>query len=225
MKPEKFVSDLDSLFKANANAEYAIAMSNYMKNLFTYFGINKPLRSVISKPLFQQAKEDFSEEWIMKTVDLLWKKKQREFHYIAIELLTKNKKLITPKSFNALEEMIVTNSWWDSVDGLCGNAISPLVLKYPELKKEMKRFSKSGNIWLNRVSIIYQLPYKAKTDTDFLFNVCKAHMHSKEFFIRKAIGWALRQHAKTDPQTVYAFVEANKSKLSNLSIREALKHK
>jgi 3-methyladenine DNA glycosylase AlkD len=225
MKPEKFVSEIETVLKQNANAENAVAMSKYMKDLFPYYGIKKPLRTQLTKPLMLNVKKDITEDWIMEAAALLWKKKQREFHYVAMDLLNMNRKVITPKSFKALENLVLKNSWWDSVDSLSNYAISPLVLRYPELKKEMKHFAQQDNMWLKRVSIIHQLPYKTKTDWLFLMDVCKRHMHDKEFFIRKAIGWALRQHAKTDPKAVYAFVEANKAKLSNLSIREALKHK
>jgi 3-methyladenine DNA glycosylase AlkD len=225
MTPEKFLKDLTELFKQHADAETAKAMSKYMKDLFPFYGLKKPIRSKLIKPLFQKAKEDVSEEWLLQTTDLLWQKRQREYHYIAIDLLKVFRKHLTPASFDQLEKMLVSNSWWDSVDGLTGNAISPLVKKYPELKKHMKRFVTEDNMWLRRASIIHQLPYHKQTDQKYLFDACNKNMHDKEFFIRKAIGWALRQYAKDEPKAVYAYVEANKSKLSNLSIREALKHK
>ena len=166
-----------------------------------------------------------TESWILKTVTLLWKMEEREYHYAALNLLEKNKKVITPKSFKTLEKMIITNSWWDSVDGIVSCAIAPLVLKYPELQKQMVRFSTHKNMWLKRVAITHQLLYKTITDKQFLFHVIKLNWNDTDFFIRKAIGWALRQYARTNPEEVYMFVEANKSKLSSLSVREALKHK
>lgn len=225
MTPEEYIHELTLIFKKHANPQLAVGMQNYLLNQFTFFGIKKPVRSEIMKPLFLNAKSSMSETWIIKTATLLWEKKEREFHYAALDLFEKNKQLITPKSFKTLEKMIVTNSWWDSVDGISSYAIAPLVLNYPELKKEMERFSTHKNFWLKRVSIIHQLLYKTKTDKQFLFTVCKLNWSDEEFFIRKAIGWALRQYAKTNPDEVYQFVEANKHKLSNLSIREALKHK
>lgn len=121
--------------------------------------------------------------------------------------------------------MIIAHSWWDSVDGIASYAIAPLVLKYPELQKEMVHFSTHKNLWLRRVAITYQLLHKTKTDKQFLFHVCKLNWGDNDFFIRKAIGWALRQYARTSPVEVYKFVETNNNKLSNLSVREALKHK
>lgn len=225
MKPVEFVKKLSISLNNNADAKNAEAMKNYLLDQFPFIGINKPKRSELCKPLYAEMKTIITEKWILDTVSLLWAKKEREFHAIALDIFEKNKKMITPASFSTIEKMIITNSWWDSVDGLSSYAVAPLVLKHPELKKDMERFSKHKNMWLNRVAIIHQLLYKQNTDKKFLFAVCEMHMHREEFFIRKAIGWALRQYAKTNSKDVYAFVEKNKHKLSNLSYREALKHK
>ncbi len=225
MKPAEFVKKVSDTLYKNANAQNARAMKKYLLDQFEFIGLKKPQRATLCKPLLAEVKPFITEKWILETAALLWKKKEREFHYVALDLFEKNKKLITPASFKTLEKMIVTNSWWDSVDGISSYAIAPLVLNFPKLKKEMERFAKHKNMWLNRVAIIHQILYKEKTDTEFLYKVCERHMHREEFFIRKAIGWALRQYAKTNHKEVYAFVEKNKQKLSGLSYREALKHK
>jgi 3-methyladenine DNA glycosylase AlkD len=225
MKPEEFVNQITKGLKKHATAENKAGMENYMLNQFSFYGVKKPERNLICKPLYAQIKPEITEKWILDTAKILWAKSEREYQFIAIDIFEKHKKLITPKSFKALEKMITTKSWWDSVDGISSYAIAPLVLKDPELKKEIERFSKHKNMWLNRVAIIHQILYKDRTDEKFLFKVCEMHMHRKEFFIRKAIGWALRQYAKTNKKDVYAFVEKNKHKLSGLSYREALKHK
>lgn len=225
MKPTEFVKKVSEVLLENANARNARAMEKYLLDQFPFIGLKKPARAALCKPLFSELKPFITEKWILGAAPLLWAKKEREFHYVAIDLFLNHKKLITPVSLITLEKMIVTNSWWDSVDGISSNAIAPLILNYPKMKKEMERFAKHKNMWLNRVAIIHQLLYKEKTDTEFLYKVCERHMHSEEFFIRKAIGWALRQYAKTNRKEVYAFVEKNKGKLSGLSYREALKHK
>ncbi len=225
MKPAEFVKKVSDTLHKNSNAQNARAMENYLLGQFKFIGLKKPQRAALCKPLYDELKPIITEKWILETAPLLWKKKERELHYVALDLFEKNKKLITPASFKTLEKMIITKSWWDSVDGISSYAIAPLILNYPELKGELERFSKDKNMWLNRVAIIHQILYKEKTDTKFLYRVCERHMHREEFFIRKAIGWALRQYAKTNPKEVYGFVEKNKHKLSNLSYREALKHK
>ncbi len=225
MKPQEFVNEITKSLKRHAKAQEAERMNKYLLGQFPFYGVKKPVLVSLTKPLYAKLKPAITEKWIMETAKLLWAKKERECHTIAIDIFEKHKKLITPASFKVLEKMAVSNSWWDSVDGISSYAIAPMVLKYPEMKKEMERFSKDKNMWLNRISIIHQILYKEQTDKEFLFNVCERHMHREEFFIRKAIGWALRQYAKSNKKEVYAFVEKNRSKLSNLSYKEALKHK
>jgi 3-methyladenine DNA glycosylase AlkD len=224
MKPLEFVNEITKGLKKQANKVNAKAMEDYLLGKFPFYGVKKPERNVICKPLYAKVKIEINEKWILEVAKLLWNKKEREYHAIALDIFEKNKKLITPASFKTLEKMAVTNSWWDSVDGISSYAIAPMVLRYPEMKKEMERFAKDKNMWLNRIAIIHQILYKDKTDKTFLFTVCERHMHREEFFIRKAIGWALRQYAKTNKKEAYAFVEKNKNKLSPLSYREALKH-
>jgi 3-methyladenine DNA glycosylase AlkD len=120
---------------------------------------------------------------------------------------------------------MVEKSWWDSIDALTGQVVGPLVLRFPELKKEMDRCSRHPNFWLRRSAILHQLAYKDQTDPERLFGYCLNNAANPEFFIRKAIGWALRQYAHTDPQAVYNFVDNHRDRLSPLSIREALKHR
>ncbi len=225
MTPKQFVAKIETILTKHGNTGNAEAMSKYMKNNFPFLGIKKPLRAELSVPVIKEVKEYASESWLVETANLLWKKKEREFHYVAIELLTRYRRSLTPASFKAIEDLLVSNSWWDSVDGLTGCVVSPLVATYPELKTRMQAYITDPNMWLRRVSIIHQLPYRKNTDHELLFKACTKNMHDQEFFIRKAIGWALRQYAKTEPKAVYSFVEANKNSLSGLSIREALKHK
>lgn len=225
MKPNKFVEELTVIFKKYVNAKEAEGMRKYMKDQFVYFGIKKPIRTLITKPLLLKAKESISEEWILETAELLWNKKEREYLYLALELFNANKKIMTVKSFKKLEKLLLQHSWWDSVDNLSSYAISPLVLKCPELRSEMERYTTHKNKWCRRVAIIDQLKYKTQTDKKFLFETCLINANEPDFFIRKAIGWALREYAKTNPKDVYAFVKANENILSKLSVTEALKHK
>jgi 3-methyladenine DNA glycosylase AlkD len=225
MTPKQFVAKIEAIMKKHGNTQNAVAMSKYMKNYFPFFGIKKPLRAELTMPLIKDVKEHANETWLIDTAVLLWKRKEREYHYIAIDLLMRYRKMLTPKSFKAIEELLVSNSWWDSVDGITGCVVSPLVSAYPELKTKMSAYISHPNMWLRRVSIIHQLPYRKNTDQGLLFEACLRNMNDQEFFIRKAIGWALRQYAKTEPKAVYSFVETHKQSLSGLSIREALKHK
>lgn len=121
-------------------------------------------------------------------------------------------------------EIILTRSWWDTVDGIAPNILGKFLQNYPELRDPcLKDFIQSDNIWLQRSTLLFQLRYKQDTDQDALFTLCESLSHSKEFFIQKAIGWALRQYAYTNKEAVYDFVDGHS--LSNLSKREALKHR
>jgi 3-methyladenine DNA glycosylase AlkD len=123
------------------------------------------------------------------------------------------------------EEMIVTAAWWDVVDDLATHRLSQILRREPApMKKAMRAWSRAENIWKRRSAILCQIPLKKETDLDLLYATIEPSLASKEFFLRKAIGWALRHYAWTDPDEIARYVEANRSRLSGLSIREALKN-
>ena len=153
----------------------------------------------------------------------LWAAPQREFHHSAIDIMQKQVRSINESDIALLEELIVTKSWWDTVDGLSSWIVGPYFLKFPKHKAEITdQWTVHDNMWLRRASIIFQLGYKEKTDTELLFRHIRLNLGSKEFFINKAIGWALREYAKTDAEAVMQFVST--TELSPLSRREAMKH-
>ncbi len=224
MTPAQFIQQAQNIFQKNADKKNAQGMSAYMKNQFSFYGIKKPEREKLTKEILRSFSESITQKQLLDCARSLWKKKEREYHYLAIDLLNKNKKILTSTAFPVIELMLLKNQWWDSIDALASGVVAHLVKEFPELQKEIKRFSTHKNFWLQRVSIIYQLPYKTNTNEQFLFHVCSLHASQKEFFVQKAIGWALRQYAKTNPGQVKHFVKQNAASLSALSKREALKH-
>ena len=123
------------------------------------------------------------------------------------------------------EEMIVTGAWWDVVDDVATHRLSTLLRRHPkEMRREMRSWSRSENLWKRRSAILCQIPFKKETDLRLLYACLEPSLSSKEFFLRKAIGWALRQYAWTDPEEVARYVKENRTRLSGLSIREALKN-
>lgn len=210
--------DIIKIFKQNYNAKNAIPMSKYMKNLFPFLGIKKPDRVKLQKEFINHNKEAI--DW--NIVKSLFKKEEREFHYLAIDYLIKRKELLKPKDLEKIKFLISYKSWWDSVDLITPNLIGTLIKNYPELKKEMIIWSKDENIWINRASLLFQLKYKNSLDIDLLKEIILNCKDKNEFFIDKAIGWILREYSKTNPKWVKDFVENRK--LSKLSVREALKH-
>lgn len=218
----KFCSDLEADFRKAFNRELAIPMENYMKNNFTYFGIKTEKRRTIFKSNYEQNKPEVESNF--RTIAWkLYQMKEREFHQTAIDLLVKEfKKKYVLEDIQFIEKLIVTNSWWDSVDTISKYILGGYLLQFPsETLKVIERFSNSENMWLNRSAILFQLSYKDKTNFEILKSKCEKHKHSNEFFIQKAIGWALRDYSRFNPNGVEAYV--NSTNLKPLSRREALR--
>lgn len=208
------------IFYSNKNEENAIPMAKYMKNKFPFLGLKKPERAALAKEFLKLRKKDTRVDWdfIFKCYDML----EREFHYLAIDYMDKVKNLFTPDDMDNIEKLITTKSWWDTVDNI-NKIVGYIVMKYPELKDDIiQKWIYSENIWLKRVSILFQLKYKEKTDTEFLNKAIISNSKTDEFFVNKAIGWALREYSKTDKEWIKEFIQNNE--LSKLSIREGSKY-
>lgn len=218
-----FILSLEKAFTENSNSENAAAMSKYMKNNFPFFGIKTVDRRRIFKNIWTENQGEVSEN-PREIALLLYSKKERELHYCALEILIKNlKKHYIKEDIQLIEKLITVSSWWDSVDVIAKFILGDYLQQFPlETDTVISRFSNSENMWLNRSAILFQLGYKEKTNFDLLKSVCEKHKTSTEFFIQKAIGWALREYAKTNPEAVKEFVL--NSNLKKLSEKEALKN-
>jgi len=216
-----FVVELEEQFKRNKNDEKALKMSKYMKNKFPFAGIQSQDLKNIYKPLVQQYKtKDFEE---MKNISqLLWEKEEREYQYVAMDYLSVNKFYQFENSIEVLEQLILNKSWWDTVDMLASNLVGSYFIKFPEHQAHyFEKWICHESFWLRRTALIFQLKYKEKTNTELLTKAILACKDEKEFFIRKAIGWALRQYSYFNAEFVIHFVQNHD--LSTLSQREALK--
>lgn len=208
------------LFHSHADSEEALPMQRYMRDLFPFLGIKSPLRKELTKQLI--GKHGIPDDWRTVTREL-WDLPEREYQYLALDLLYRVRKHFGAEDLHLLEELITSKSWWDTVDTLAGTLAGIYFQKYPEqILPSVKTWLASDNIWLKRTAILFQLKYKQKTDVSLLFSTIRACADSREFFIQKAIGWALREYAKTDPDAVRRFVESET--LAALSSREALKN-
>ena len=218
-----FITELENTFAENAKAENALPMAKYMKNLFPFFGIKTDKRRAIFKSLCKKHQTEINSN--VRAIGWeLFLKKERELQYCGIEILLKNlKNNYQVEDIIWIEQLLTTNSWWDSVDTISKFILGDYLQQFSnEIPTVIKRFSTAENMWLNRSVILFQLGYKSKTDFKLLQSLCIQHSHSNEFFIRKAIGWALREYAKTDPEAVREFVL--QSNLKPLSKKEALKN-
>lgn len=220
--PEIIIAELQKQFVAAANPTKAAEMSRYMKNRFEFYGIPKPLRAELQKPFLQTLlKADYLA--IELVISELWNNSHREMQYAAMDLMIKTKIWRHEKAITLLEKLITHKSWWDTVDLLAARCVGSYFLHFPEKRDEViESWIQSPNMWLNRTAIIFQLSYKQQTDEGLLFHCAEKFSGSKEFFIQKAIGWALRQYARTAPDRILHFVETHH--LKPLSRREALKH-
>ena len=216
-----YLKPLVKLFKENADPANAEAMAKYMKNLFPYLGIKTPTRRELLKDFFKEY--GLPELSRLKQVTLdLWELPEREFQYIAIGLLRKFTKIWDEEFIDLFEQLIITKSWWDTVDGLASWMVGEHFIRFPDIRdRYINRWMKSENMWLQRTCLLFQLSYKEKTDEMLMGSIITALNGSDEFFINKAIGWILREYSKTDAQAVINFVENNE--LAPLSNREALK--
>lgn len=217
--------DTDALitrFEDHRNSELAAPMAAYMKHNFPFLGIQKPLRTALMK---EQLSAYLLPEKAQLTsvVQTLYAMPEREYHYAAIELLERAKKQLTPDDLPFLRQLIETHSWWDSVDIIAPKLVGDIVLHNPKTTAPVLfAWSQTENLWTQRAAILHQLKFKQQTNTHLLGSIISHHAESREFFIQKSSGWALREYAKTDAAWVMNFVSTHS--LQPLSRREALKH-
>jgi 3-methyladenine DNA glycosylase AlkD len=221
------VSAVRRELKAAADPSRAPAMQAYMKSAMPYYGVAMPGQQVIWKKLFRSRVIPDACSWRETTLAMWRGATFREERYGAIAL-TGEKAYVPWQTLDALpmyEEMIVAGAWWDYVDQIAGRRIGLLLRNHPApMSRLMRRWSHSDDMWKRRTSIICQLGFKERTDLALLYDCIEPNLDDREFFICKAIGWALRQHAWTDPKEVQRYVRAHEDRLSRLSRREALKN-
>jgi 3-methyladenine DNA glycosylase AlkD len=215
-----YLTPLIKSFEQHADAVNAKAMKAYMLNQFDFYGLKAPVWRKLSREYFKKALPPFEE--VEEIIKDCWHHPKREMQYVAIELLACYHKQWTKETLGIIEYILTHKSWWETVDQAATALTGPYFKKFPEQKiKITGKWNKSNDIWLQRSSIMFQKFYKKETDTDLLVKHILHVKESKEFFIQKAIGWALREYSKTDAKWVQALVK--KHSLSPLSEREALK--
>lgn len=223
MTEKAYLKLLRNHFAAHADQQRAVAMSAYMKEVAPFFGIPSPLRRQLTREFY--ATHGLPEpDAVSSLVRLLWEQPERECHYFAMELCGKFARKATPDAPALYEHLILHHSWWDTVDYIAPHLFGPWLKRHPEQTTPLvNQWLKSGQLWLWRTALLFQLNYKTDTDEQLLFRICRQLAPEKEFFVRKGIGWALRHYARVAPKQVQEFVAATPD-LSPLSRKEALKH-
>lgn len=201
-------------------------MQRYMRSAMPYRGVAKPARAVLARRLFTEFPLHSPRAWLATTRSLWDEAEWREERYLAMDLTGHRayRQWQEPEVLPLYEHMIVTGAWWDYVDEIASRRVGPLLLAYPDdVAPVMRAWSRDTDLWRRRTSIICQLAAKERTDVALLAECLEAGIGEPDFFLRKAIGWALRQHARIDPGWVRDFVATHPG-LSPLSVREATKH-
>jgi 3-methyladenine DNA glycosylase AlkD len=218
--PEEYISMVSERFISAADPLYAEKQMAYMRNQFEYCGLSAKVWYPMAKEILVQHGM-YSGKRLREFVTLAYDQPYREVLYVGIEMMQRMILVQTKSWIRVLENCITTHSWWDTVDWLA-KVVGVYFKQYPEQQHEFcYKWIQSENIWLQRTAIIHQLFYREETDKKLLFGLILYQADNKEFFIRKACGWALRQYSKTDPEAVRKFV--NKNSLSPLTKKEALR--
>ncbi|HQN57615.1 MAG TPA: DNA alkylation repair protein [Saprospiraceae bacterium] len=220
MSPEVWISGLKAVLANHRNPDNAVHIIKYLKGQFGSFGIKQGQRRLLVKPFIKSA-SNFDTQELSILIELLWQYEEREFQYTGMELLDTYRKKFGTAIKSPLEQALTGKSWWDTVDFLSTHTAGRSYLEGMLTMDDLYVWNSSGNIWLIRTSILTQLKYKSGTDWEMLQDLIIPHLGHKDFFIRKGIGWALREYAKTEPAQVRSFVEHHE--MSGLSKREALK--
>ena len=205
----------------NRNELLAVSMERYMQDKFSFLGVRGATRTEIYKKHFPEARKSKVIDW--EFIETCWNKEEREFQYAVVYYLKTMQKFLKREDISRLKYLIVTKSWWDTVD-LLAKVVGSLVIRIEGYDQIMLEWSKDSNIWLRRVAMLHQLSFKEKVDEGLLEKILLANLGDNEFFINKAVGWALRDYSKFNPEWVTKFIEKNRENMANLSLREASKY-
>jgi 3-methyladenine DNA glycosylase AlkD len=210
-------------FETARDPDRAAGQAAYMRDQFAYLGLTSPAQRALARTVVAGLPKPAEDD--LRVVALrCWALDEREYQYFACDWLRTHVGVPGPAFLTTIRTLITTKSWWDTVDPLATRVVGGLVQRYPGLIEEMDAWSADRDMWLIRTAILHQLHYGGRTDATRLFDYCTRQAGHPDFFVRKAIGWALRQYARTDPGAVRAYVAANRDRLSPLSVREASKH-
>jgi 3-methyladenine DNA glycosylase AlkD len=225
---EKVLSDIAYALRALADPAQAVPMKAYMLDQFEFLGIRAgPRRDALRAALTGLPKFTGTSDDLLDVVQALWRLPEREFQYAAIDLLARHHKRLSVADLPRILQCVQERSWWDTVDGLAG-VVGDIVLRakamQPDVQRHMDDCLTHPHLWVRRVAMLHQLGWKDQTDQARLLRYALTLASEKDFFIRKAIGWALRDHARQQPDVVRAFLVQHADPLSGLTRREAGKH-
>jgi 3-methyladenine DNA glycosylase AlkD len=211
--------EISDILRPLADPARAVAMRAYLRHQFDFLGIATPQRRAVLRPLFKQLKGQDGNA-LLALATQLWQLPEREFQYAALDLLAMHWKALDASHLPQLLSLARSKSWWDTVDGVAALVGDVLRFQHDGMDAALQH----GDFWMRRIALLHQLGWREKTDARRLAQYALALSHEKEFFIQKAIGWALRDYARHAPDFVRQFIQDHRQQLAPLSIREAMKH-
>ena len=219
-----WLAAVEAALRVQADAQQAVPMKAYMLGQFEFLGIRAGARRDALKGLMKFAG---TADELLALAEALWRLPEREFRYVAVDLLAKHHKRLDVSALPRILQLVQTDAWWDTVDGLA-SVVGDIWLRakasQADVQKHMDACLAHPHLWVRRVAMLHQLGWREQTDQDRLFRYALTLAPEKDFFIRKAIGWALRDHARSRPDEVRAFLAQHADRLSGLTLREAGKH-
>lgn len=220
--PAPSIADLRAALEVVADTQRAPEMARYMKGRFPFMGVPAPDRIGAGREFVAAATSEGTDV-ALRTAAALWEEPERELQYVAVDLLRRVGKRLPPAALPDVRRLVVTKSWWDTVDPL-SKVVGQIVRSHPVTAPQLDRWVCDDDMWVARAAILHQLGWKEQAQPEVVLRYCEARIEHPDFFIRKAIGWALRDLARTYPDEVWAWVDAH-PELSGLSRREATKHR
>ncbi|MEC5397856.1 DNA alkylation repair protein [Uliginosibacterium sp. H1] len=221
---QAFTTELRHALEQAADAARAAAMSAYMKRHFAFFGIPKPARAALQKPVFALLGRNPAPSLLTAIAQGLWQYPERECQYAGCDLLIRHAARLEAGDLQAVADLITQRSWWDTVDALATRVVGELAARHPALLPTLDAWAVDDNLWLRRSALLYALHHGPATDRNRLQAALDANLGHGDFFIRKAMGWALRQFARHDPDWVRHYLASRGEALSGLTRREAARH-
>ncbi|MFR0354032.1 DNA alkylation repair protein [Streptomyces sediminimaris] len=208
---------------AAADPERAGPMRAYMKDVAPFLGLASPVRRALSRTVLAGLPRPAESDCTAIALRC-WRLPEREYHYFAVDYLRRHARVCSSGFLPVARHLVTTVSWWDTVDALAAHVVGTLVAADPALTAQMDAWIADEDLWVVRTALLHQLRYKERTDSARLFAYCLRQSGHPDFFVRKAIGWSLREYARTDPEAVRAFLARERGRFSPLSVREALKN-
>jgi len=219
-----YVARVQAVLAPLADAGKAQAMRAYMREQFDFLGVQTPARRA---GLAALGRARFDAAGALQAAEQLWRLPGREYRYAAVDLLAQHARVLQPGHVPRLLRLAQREAWWDTVDGLAGvvgDVLRAARTAQPDVQQLMDEALLHKSLWVRRIAMIHQLGWRLQTDTGRLYGYALALAHEEDFFIRKAIGWALRDYARWNPQGVRDFTAQHRHQLSTLSVREATRH-